>query len=438
MDQNNPEHGEHTHNTKENEKMSKNDTTRMMREVVERAGGRISRHDYIVALCDEQVKNGYDLNEIYPDLTPSEREAKHYASVKSNGFNTGRMVKAGVAKVITGATDKNGSEDWEVWTIEAVEALKAGQMPSTDAPRQQIVKQAPKPKTEAVDGQVWFGIPRRSKDQYPEFLHPRIPDAPTAFVESDQGELRLIAMNWRKGKHTISAGPTGCGKTMAIFEACYQIGQPLLHFNCKDGMTWDDLLGQMTYDGEKTVFLDGLLTQAVRYGTALYIDEISFGNPAVLGGLNDVLTTGVLVIPMTGEVIKAHPDFRAFASHNPGYEGTRRLNDATRRRFSMGITFQYLPPHLEAKVLVDQSGINLPSVADDLVAWANKIREMKKENDGIDTDIGTASLVDCFELLDELSLTEAMRYTVIDLFGDEDEREQAHLTARAIISDYKA
>ena len=104
----------------------------------------------------------------------------------------------------------------------------------------------------------------------------------------------------------------------------------------------------------------------------------------------------------------------------------------------MGITFEYLPPHLEAKVLVDQSGINLPSVADDLVAWANKIREMKKENDGIDTDIGTASLADCFELLDELSLTEAMRYTVIDLFGDEDERDQAHLTARAVISDYKA
>ena len=89
------------------------------------------------------------------------------------------------------------------------------------------------------------------------------------------------------------------------------------------------------------------MTKAMRYGCILYIDEITFGDQAVLGGLNEVMDDGTLYIPDNGEMLKAHDDFRIFASHNPAYDGTKPLNQATRSRFAMGVSYDFLAPELE-------------------------------------------------------------------------------------------
>ena len=423
----------------------KNDTTQMMLDVVECAGGIVSREDYIQGVMEMQRENGYDYASVVAkgeadDLADAEN--KHYASVKSNCFNTGRMLKAGVRKVIIGTAEKGTDDSWYVVTSDLADQMNAGGVVSMgNANMDGIAVQkvsAPAEYEATVSGDVWFGIPARDAGSYPEHIAAKITAKPTGYIEQ-MGELEKVATAFKFGHHYISAGPTGCGKTMAVFEFSHRTQLPVLRFNAKDGMTWADLVGSPTVteneNGNPVVgFQYGILSQAMLYGCILYVDEISFGGASVLGGLNEVMDNGTLYIADTGEMITAHEDFRIFASHNPDYEGTKPLNGATRRRFALGLDFDYLEPSLEAQVIQAQTGVNNPEVAKQLVAWANICRDQRKEGE-LDTDVGTASLVDCLQYTQHYSLKEAMEMTVMNQFSAF-ERDTVRTSARAIVPDF--
>tara|TARA_Y100001963_G_C6626090_1_gene374042 strand:- start:3 stop:743 length:741 start_codon:yes stop_codon:yes gene_type:complete len=246
----------------------------------------------------------------------------------------------------------------------------------------------------------------------------------------------MMAIAFKKGYHHISEGPTGCGKTMAEKEFCYLTGIPLYRINCKDGLTWDDLIGYMTADENGTHFIDGMLTRSVRYGGIFYVDEMTFAQPAVLGGLNAVMDSGKLVIPMTGEILEAHADFRVAGSFNPDYDGTNPLNQATARRFAGRFTYDYLDADLEVKVIQQQSGVGNPTVARELVSLANDLRMLRMEGD-IEMDCGTATLVDCMGWLTDISLTRAVETSIIGQ-ALPDDRAQVRLACRQSLSDFDA
>jgi midasin len=85
---------------------------------------------------------------------------------------------------------------------------------------------------------------------------------------------------------------------------------------------------------------DGPLVQAMQEGELMLIDEVSLADDAVLERLNSVFETGrTLFLAEKGgtgvDVITAHPDFKVFATMNPGGDfGKKELSPALRNRFT--------------------------------------------------------------------------------------------------------
>lgn len=395
-----------------------------MREAVEMAGGRMSQSDYLQAVFDIREADGAD-----PQMD----------SVRTHAMKPSRMAAAGICKVQIG-------QNKMVWSQEYADSMQNG-TPMTDNKPTITVADLIQTKTEEIvqSGDLFYGIPVANPEDYPENVRALIPDAPTGYIEQNN-EMAKVTYGYKSDMHTFTEGPTGVGKTMFFEELCYRLQRPLVRINCKDGITWEDMIGYMTVvsdgnGGSVTKFVDGLLTTAFRYGGVCYLDEINFARPSVLGGLHAVMgdgkrSKGVLDIPMTGEVLKAHADFVVVGSINPNYAGTNRLNQATRRRFGMNVEFNYLAPELEATVIQAQSGVANEEVATTLVAFANDLRRMNKNSEFAEsTDVGTATLVNVMTLISGFSITEALEMGLLPLF-DEEDRETVKLAARSRLSNY--
>lgn len=404
-----------------NEDENRTGAQQRMRDAVELLGGRASKDAYIAEVHRLSVEDGGS-----PRLDVLEKTALRGPALRA----------AGLAKV---KIDLNGVEDYQVWLQEDAQALNdtVGRITvgNGNGVAQMTVDTTASIGTVNVAGDVWFGITRRDPSDYPDSEQVQMITKPTGFVDPNEW-LELMAIAFKKGYHHISEGPTGCGKTMAEKEFCYQAGIPLYRINCKDGLTWDDLLGYMTADENGTTFIDGLLTRAVRYGGIMYVDEMTSALPAVMTGLNAVMDSGKLVVPMTGETLTAHDDFRVAGSFNPGYAGTNELNQATARRFAGRFIYEYLDADLEVKVIQQQSGVGNPEVARELVTLANDLRTLQQQND-IEMDCGTATLVNCMGWLTDISLTRAVETSIIGQ-AIPDDRQQVRLACRQRLSDFDA
>ena len=96
---------------------------------------------------------------------------------------------------------------------------------------------------------------------------------------------------------------------------------------------------------EGTVWHDGPLTLAVRYGAICYLDEIVEARQdttVVIHPLTDARR--MLPLEKKNELVSAHPDFQLVISYNPGYQSAvKDLKESTKQRF-VGIDFDYPAP----------------------------------------------------------------------------------------------
>ena len=67
-------------------------------------------------------------------------------------------------------------------------------------------------------------------------------------------------------------GPTGCGKTRFVEHMAWRLERPLITVACHEDLSATDLVGRFLLEGEETVWHDGPLTRAVRYGAICYLD----------------------------------------------------------------------------------------------------------------------------------------------------------------------
>ena len=378
-----------------------------MRDAVIEAGGKISRDDYFQAVHDIIHANGGDT-----DIN----------SLKTSTVNAGRLRSAGLTKVNIGTNS-------EIWLDELAEGAYEYDGTSGASAPAMAMKSAPITSGSTTTApNVFAGITRRDVSAYPADVQTLIQQTDNGYIEQGLmgSELFTMAFAFNNKMHLMTEGPTGCGKTMAIGQFSFLTGLPSFRVNGRDGLDFADLQGYMTAttDADGNVvsqFVDGQLTKAMRHGGIFYLDECNFIKPSVAGGLNQVLDNGVMDIPMTGEVLHAHPDFRVFASMNPNYAGTTRMNQATRRRFGMTITYDYLSPVLEAQVIQAQSGVANADAANELVAFANDLRRMNKNDQFAEpTDIGTASLVTAMKCLSQFNMSQTLEAVIYPLFDCDD------------------
>lgn len=145
------------------------------------------------------------------------------------------------------------------------------------------------------------------------------------------------------GKNVLIYGPTGPGKTTSIEAWCASRGVKLAMVSGNASLEPSQLFGKMTLIDGVWTWIDGPVTDVVRNGGALDLDEINFINPKIYTTLYTLLAgqKTISLLDHMGEVIHAHPDLTIFATMNPDYIGTTPLNFAMRNRFDIQIPWDY-------------------------------------------------------------------------------------------------
>lgn len=244
------------------------------------------------------------------------------------------------------------------------------------------------------------------------------------YYQSTGEEVALFSAAMARGLPMILKGPTGCGKTRFVEHMAWRLKLPLITMACNEDMTASDLVGRWLLDAQGTVWHDGPLTTAVRYGALCYLDEVVEARQdttVVIHPLTD--ERRILPLDKRGEVVKAHPGFRLVVSYNPGYQSVAKdLKPSTRQRFG-AIDFDFPPPAVETEVVAHESGISA-DIAERLVAVAVQSRALRGR--GLDEGISTRMLIHAGALIAEgISPHDACKLAMTSPLTDDDDLQTA-------------
>ena len=218
-------------------------------------------------------------------------------------------------------------------------------------------------------------------------------------------EIDLFEAAYAQKIPVIFKGPTGCGKTRFVEYMSYRLGQtltrvsqrdepdesgngsvaadddhhlPLVTIACHEDLTASDLVGRYLLEGDRTVWIDGPLTRAVKVGGICYLDEIVEARKdttVLIHPLTD--HRRILPIEKRGELLEAADGFLLILSYNPGYQSALKdLKHSTRQRF-ISIEFDYPPRDIEAEIIAHESGTD-EDTAMQLAKLGEKIRNLKE------------------------------------------------------------
>lgn len=170
----------------------------------------------------------------------------------------------------------------------------------------------------------------------------------TKYVNRDLfGKLDFERFDMAKSmrEDVLIYGPTGPGKTTAVLAWSAARRLRVAQVSGNAALETSTLFGKDIYDHETGGFawIDGPVTDVVRNGGVLILDEFNFISPKIYTSLYSLLD-GRRVLQLLdhhGETIEAHPDLMIFATMNPEYVGTTPLNFAMRNRFSLQIQWDY-------------------------------------------------------------------------------------------------
>jgi nitric oxide reductase NorQ protein len=237
------------------------------------------------------------------------------------------------------------------------------------------------------------------------------------------GEVALFEAAYASRLPVMLKGPTGCGKTRFVEFMAWRLERPLITVAAHEDMTAADLAGRFLLAPEGTVWHDGPLTLAVRYGAICYLDEIVEARQdttVVIHPLTDARR--ILPLEKKNELVSAHPDFQLVISYNPGYQSAvKDLKESTKQRF-VGIDFDYPSPDIEAEIVSRESGADRET-ARRLVDIALRSRNLRGQ--GLEEGASTRMLIHAGRLVAAGVALEAASHAsiVLPITDDLDMRE---------------
>jgi len=170
------------------------------------------------------------------------------------------------------------------------------------------------------------------------------------------------------------------------------------------------MTGKYVADGNGSfAWIDGPVTDVVRNGGVLLLDEVNFISPKIYTVLYSLLDgrRSITLLDHHGETIEAHPDLTIFATMNPDYIGTTPLNFAFRNRFDIQIPWDY-DDKVESKLVKSKA---LLVVAKQLRVEANKGQ--------YETPISTNMLQEFVNFVDPLGYEFAVENFIAHFSADE-------------------
>lgn len=229
-----------------------------------------------------------------------------------------------------------------------------------------------------------------------------IPSGTKDFI--DHGEiLKTIALGIRDNLPVLIIGESGTGKTSAIRYLAEKTNNGLHRINLNGGTTADELVGRQLLNEKGTIWTDGILTDAMRKGEWVVLDEINAALPEVLFVLQSIMDDdGYLVLNEKDdrEIVHKHQNFRLFATANPPeYAGTKEMNKALLSRFPLCINAGFPTPAKELEIIKHHLGaaIAQSKMAIKLVGFANETRR-SKESGNADYAINTRDILNTLRL----------------------------------------
>jgi cobaltochelatase CobS len=239
-----------------------------------------------------------------------------------------------------------------------------------------------------------FGVTVFRGYKWHERIAPFIPMINVDYV-LDRELAGNVLRAWELNEKVLCYGPTGAGKSSLIEQLCALTGRPFIRVNCTGDMDSSMIFGQLTAKDGSTVWVDGAVTEAVKYGAVFAWDEWDVTPPEISMGLQWLLEdNGKLFLKeMPGDTIDKqimpHEHFRLVAIGNTqgqgdesgAHAGTNVQNSATLDRFGTAVFVDYLQPAVEEKMITNRFKTTVTKkAAKELVKLANLIRQAYKAN----------------------------------------------------------
>jgi len=182
-------------------------------------------------------------------------------------------------------------------------------------------------------------------------------------------EVGIALSTLRAGKHLMIEGPVGVGKTILANAVARYLGARVIRIDGDERYTEQKLSGWfdppivLEKGYIEDAFISGPLTEAMREGAILFINELNRMPEGVQNILLPSMDEGTIEIPKIGTV-SAAPGFVIVATQNPReFVATTSLSEALSDRFEL-LLLGYQSEEEEAGIVARR----YPSASKDLVA----------------------------------------------------------------------